>query len=213
MRFAFCVEDDTDEEIFRALLEKLWGEPIEVAQTFRFPRGGFGPALTTANAIARRTWFEHLDGALFAIDNDGHEPHRDDHVPSKNSSCRLCRLRFEANLGDLLARDRAPFMPAHYLFVVPVQFIETWLLCLTSHPFAGAPEAVGVTHTERRLLKAALYGVSNPDRETRRKATKPLLSKLDRAELARRSESFRRFASEIEEAKSARMRTLLTHGQ
>ena len=187
MRFAFCVESDTDAEILRVVLAKILRAPIQ-ADAYQFPRGGFSQALRLAPRVARRAALAGLDGALFAIDNDGKPEHGGDQCIQP--TCRVCQLRKAASIDEPLAwpRDGGPRL--RYLFAVPVQTIETWLLVLSKHPFSGPPEHVGADGAGRKLLKRLLYGHEAPTERQTLDVAIPLAEQLVPQDLAARSRSF-----------------------
>lgn len=75
MKLAFCVQDDTDEDVFRVLLSRILGtEVVPSATPYRFARGGWTNAIKLAPIIAKDAYHRGLDGGFFAIDNDGAAP-------------------------------------------------------------------------------------------------------------------------------------------
>ncbi len=199
MKFAFCVEDDTDEEVFRILLSRaLKTEVIPDEQPLRFPRGGWTKALQLAPIIARAAHRRGLDGAVFAIDNDGAAP---THLPSHQDAvpgCRLCELRTASRIQEPLSWPRPDLPPLRYVFAVPVQTIETWLLLTRGHDFKGQAESLGRDPNGRAKLKKWLYGMEHPDRETMRSAALPLAESFDFEALAKVSPSFAAFLSQLQ---------------
>jgi hypothetical protein len=192
MKLAFCVEDETDEEIFAVILNRALGTPIEADKTtYRFRRGGCSQALELAPLVALRAANAGLDGALFAIDNDGKPEHTAAH--SNDPSCRFCQLQEAANVAKPLGWSRPGLPSLRYFFAVPVQVIETWLLIVKGHPFSGRPEAVGVDSAGRRLLKRWLYGNDFASRNRIREVAIPLAERLNPQSLANLSSSFAEF--------------------
>lgn len=198
MKLAFCVEDDTDEDVFRVLLSRgLKTEVVADDQPLRFPRGGWAKALQLAPIIAKAAHRRGLDGAVFAIDNDGAAP---THLPSHHDEtpgCRLCELRAAARTHEPLSWPRPDLPPLRYVFAVPVQTLETWLLLGRGHDFKGQTESLGRDPNGRRKLKQWLYGMEQPDRETMRRAALPLAETLDFEALAKVSPSFEAFLSQL----------------
>jgi hypothetical protein len=198
MKLAFCVEDDTDEEVFRLLLSRVW--KTEVApddQPYRFPRGGWAKALQLAPIIAKAAHRRGLDGAVFAIDNDGAVP---THLPSHQdavSGCRLCELRTAARIQEPLSWPRPELPPLRYVFAVPVQTLETWLLLAKGHDFKGQAESLGSDPSGRAKLKRVLYGMELPDRATMRRAALPIIESCDIDALAKVSPSFKAFLTQL----------------
>lgn len=198
MKLAFCVEDDTDEDVFRVLLSRIWGTEVVPSETpYRFARGGWSNALRLAPIISKDAYHKGLDGALFAIDNDGAAPthsaaHKD---PAKN--CRLCELRSAARVHEPLSWPRQDFPMLRYLFAVPVQTLETWLLLARGHDFKGERETLGRDPTGRAKLKRLLYGMEHPDRDTMRAAALPIAESLKVDALAQVSPSFADFLIQL----------------
>ena len=190
MKFAFCVEDESDEAIFVVILQKILGAAVEPdgATTYRFPPGGWRRALDLAPLVARHAARSGFDGALFAIDNDGREEHVEEHANA--GDCRHCALRHAANVAEPLSWTR-PGMPSlRYFFAVPIQMVETWLLLVRGHPFSGPPEQVGVDATGRRQLKRWLYGDESPSRARILAVAIPIANQLEPTALAAASQSF-----------------------
>jgi hypothetical protein len=198
MKLAFCVEDDTDEEVFRVLLSRVWKtEVVPDDQPYRFPRGGWAKALQLAPIIAKAAHRRGLDGAVFAIDNDGavptHLPSHQDAVPG----CRLCELRTAARIQEPLSWPRPELPPLRYVFAVPVQTLETWLLLARGHDFKGQAESLGSDPSGRAKLKRLLYGMELPDRATMRRAALPIIESFDLDALAKVSPSFKAFLTQL----------------
>ncbi|WP_225409046.1 hypothetical protein [Stigmatella hybrida] len=198
MRFAFCVEDDTDEDVFRVLLSRVFQSEVVPSETqYRFPRGGWTSALRLAPIIAKAAHHEGLDGALFAIDNDGAGP---THLASHGEvlkGCRFCELRAAARIHEPLSWPRPELPALKYLFAVPVQALETWLLLARGHDFKGKGETLGSDPSGRVQLKQLLYGVERPDRATMRQAALPLAESVNVEALASQSPSFAAFLSQL----------------
>lgn len=198
MKLAFCVEDDTDEDVFRVLLSRILGtEVVPSATPYRFARGGWTNALRLAPIIAKDAYHKGLDGALFAIDNDGAAPIHSTAHTSGMQGCRFCELRAAACVQEPLSWPRQELPPLRYLFAVPVQALETWLLLARGHDFKGEGETLGRDPAGRVKLKRLLYGVEHPDRDTMRKAALPLAESLDVDALAKRSSSFADFLTQL----------------
>jgi len=199
MKLAFCVEDDTDEEVFRILLSRVWKTEVVLDdQPLRFRLGGWTNALKLAPIIAKAAHQRGLDGAVFAIDNDGAAP---THLPSHQDAvpgCRLCELRTAARIQEPLSWPRPGLPPLRYVFAVPVQTIETWLLLARGHDFKGQVESLGRDPNGRAKLKKWLYGMEHPDRDTMRSAALPLAKAFDFEALAKVSPSFAAFLSQLQ---------------
>jgi hypothetical protein len=198
MKLAFCVEDDTDEDVFRILLTRIWGAEVTPDETaYRIPRGGWTQALRLAPIIARAAYRNGLDGALFAIDNDGAAPTHlvthGDVIPG----CRFCELRAAAKVQEPLSWPRPGLPVLRYVFAVPVQALETWLLLAKGHDFKGESETLGRDPAGRAKLKKLLYRMEQPDRDTMRKAALPIAESLDVAALEKTSPSFAAFLTQL----------------
>jgi hypothetical protein len=198
MKLAFCVEDDTDEDVFRVLLSRAWKtEVVPDEKPLRFPRGGWSQALRLAPIIAKAAHHRGLDGALFAIDNDGATPTHTSAHQEEAPGCRLCELRTAAKVHEPLSWPR-PGLPAlRYLFAVPVQALETWLLLARGHDFKGQAETLGKDQPGRAKLKQLLYGMALPDRDTMRSIALPIAESLDLEALAKQSPSFEAFLTQL----------------
>jgi hypothetical protein len=198
MKLAFCVEDDTDEDVFRVLLSRILGVEVTLSETqYQFARGGWTNALRLAPIIARDAHLKGLDGALFAIDNDGAAP---THVPAHKEpvkGCRGCELRAAARIHEPLSWPRYELPALRYFFTVPVQILETWLLLARGHDFKGEAETLGRDATGRAKLKSLLYGMAQPDRDTMRSAALPIAETLDVSALAKVSPSFADFLTQL----------------
>jgi hypothetical protein len=198
MKFAFCVEDGTDEDVFRILLSRVLGMEVAPSETsYRFARGGWNSAIRLAPIIAKDAYHKGLDGALFAIDNDGAAPTHSVAHKDGAEGCRLCELRAAARVHEPLSWPRHGLPTLRYLFAVPVQTLETWLLLGRGHDFKGESEMVGRDPAGRAKLKRLLYGVEQPDRDTMRKAALPLAESLDVGALAKTSSSFADFLTQL----------------
>jgi hypothetical protein len=198
MKLAFCVEDDTDEDVFRVLLSRILGTQVVPSEMqYRFARGGWTNALRLAPIIAKDAYHRGLDGALFAIDNDGVAP---THVSAHRESakgCRACELRAAARIHEPLSWPRYELPALRYLFAVPVQTLETWLLLARGHDFKGEAETLGRDAAGRAKLKLLLYGMAQPDRGTMRSAALPIAETLDVNALAKLSPSFADFLTQL----------------
>ncbi|MBN1203991.1 MAG: hypothetical protein JXB05_03585 [Myxococcaceae bacterium] len=145
MKLAFCVEDDTDEDVFRVLLSRILATEV---------------------------------------------------VPSE-TQYRIPELRAAAQVSEPLSWPRHGLPALRYLFAVPVQALETWLLLARGHDFKGEGEALGHDPSGRAKLKRLLYGMEHPDRDTMRSAALPIAEALDVAALAKASPSFADFLTQL----------------
>lgn len=144
-------------------------------------------------SAAARDGIEH---ALFAIDNDGglkrHPEHSSDHDQASQAAdrdgCRVCWL--EAALpASWLAGGRKRCV------VVPVQTMETWLLCLRGAlPFAApSPEQ----DYSRPVLKKRFFGAPLPPVTARVALALAEVLKADALTTLRRRQSFRHFEAQL----------------
>ncbi len=197
MKLAFCVEDESDRAVFQGMISRLLDLPVE-AHPVPYRLRGRSMAMKWAAEIARDAFNKGADGVVFAIDNDG-EPTIHDHPLHATASprCRLCALSWAANVGPLEARGRSRGTRMGFVFAVPVQTIETWLLIASNHPFSGPPELRGQTETDRRRMKYELYGTEAPDGQLMRKKALPIVESFDETALSTQSASFRHFASQV----------------
>ncbi|HVE83300.1 MAG TPA: hypothetical protein VND93_10655 [Myxococcales bacterium] len=192
MKVAFCVEDESDERVACALLSKISGTTIEL-DTFQFSRGGWTNALNIAPAVAWHAYRAGLAGAIFMIDNDGVEPeHSDQHDSAPHDRCRLCMLRAAAETRKPGSQSRLELPPLWFLFAVPVQTLEAWLL-LARGERVDRVRHLGKSGSERRALKRLLYGTDTPHRALMLKIALPIVDTLDMNALAQNSSSFSYF--------------------
>lgn len=204
MKLAFCTEDRTDDEILRALAEKILGEPVEALPTNLVLRrsGGWQEALRIAPAIARAVFRSEAHGALFVIDNDGAPPHQPCHEEEQEPKCRLCALRASAGVVEVSRWSRPALPPLQFVFGVPVQLLETWLLQADGRfPHNQKADQFGTNPQERRRLKQELYGGVRTGDE-RLSLALPIIQRLDVAGTCRVSASFAHFAQQLGSARA-----------
>jgi hypothetical protein len=177
------------------LLGRLLGTEVE-AENYPFDRGGWDKAIKSAAGVARMAYHRGLDGALFAIDNDGDPPHSSS--AHDQQQCRLCRLRESAKVEDVVKWDRSGLAPLRFFFAVPVRILETWLLHHRGgHTLGGNIEEMGVDPNGRRKLKKALYGHELPTAGQMVDIAVPLARAIDPERLSQQSASFRHFAEQV----------------
>jgi len=98
----------------------------------------FTQPLKECYIVARAAWHKGLDGAVFAIDNDGAPVHEASHVT--HATCRVCRLYDAARVDEVLGWSERRCLRSGSGSPVPVQTIETWLLQARGHRFGGDVE-------------------------------------------------------------------------
>jgi hypothetical protein len=200
VKIAFCVEDDTDRQIFVRIVNRVLGREIEVHRgEFALREGGFDKALKLAYPVAANAFDARCDAVVFAIDNDdGDPPHALDHEPARDSTCRWCRLAFAANAPELKRRASRAGRTFGLVFAVPIRTLETWLLLAEGSAFPSAPESEGVGAAGRRRLKQLLYGDAHADAGIRTARAFAIVDTLDMRTLAARSPSFNHFVRQLE---------------
>ena len=212
MKLAFCTEDRTDDAILRAIAERILDELVEALPASLVMRrgGGWQEALRIAPQIARAVFHSEAHGAVFVVDNDGDPPHEPSHDQTPMVECRLCALRQSAAVHDVLRWARPAMPPLQFVFAVPVQVLETWLLLgARRFPHNKTADQFGTNATERRQLKLALYGDERADREQRLSTALLIAQQLDVPAMSRVSRSLADFAHQLRAARDA-IRTALS---
>lgn len=186
--------DDYDGEVYRFLLGRLLGAEVKKWRTeMRF--SGDRTVRGLADLYLRKAAEQGVRHALFAIDNDGGArrrlEHEDSHDPTEESieeadRCRVCWLH-QALPPSWLAEGRM------LCVVVPVQTLETWLLCLRGDDLLPSPEQCYA----RRVLKKRLFGNPLPPVEMRCELALGLLGRPDALERLRERKSFRHFEAQL----------------
>ena len=183
-----------DREIYVRLLELVLGVPVTPYKT-EMVFGGRTRVRMLADAFLTRAFEDGVRHALFAIDNDGglkrRPEHDDTHDPIAEVGATFERAN-DACSTCLLERCMPPSWRAQgglLCLAVPVQTIETWLLCLKPHDFAGRPELT----FPRRVLKSWLYEGPEPQASTRLALALAALAHPDALSRLRERPSFARF--------------------
>lgn len=205
MKLAFCSEDRTDTQVLHALAQRCVSRPIELAQNdIVLPRqGGWQKAVQLAPVVARAVFNSDAHGAVFVVDADG-SPTHESHDGVANSECRHCELLRVADVANVQRWPRPGLPPLQFVFAVPVQILETWLLLSANRfPHQRQPSTYGSSTTERRDLKRALYGSDRPNRTLMLETALPIAQAADVAALRSLSPSFKHFSAAIDEADSA----------
>ena len=191
-----CESDDHDAVVYRRLLELLLGRPIERwrdERTFRFY--GHKHTLKLLKPYLADAMSDGVQHALIALDNDGGSKKNPEHTVAHHSEeqaaqevgCRFCKAvesvpRLWTAGGNLTAVG------------VPVQALETWLLCVRQYEFGTAtPER----QYDRRHLKRALYGSPLPPAAERASLGVELLGRDDAVAVLRSRLSFRLLESQL----------------
>jgi hypothetical protein len=186
--------DDHDAEIYRRLLELLLRQPVARYPTQRKFSGcrSVRDLSTPYLEEAARHGVRH---ALFAVDNDGgrkkhpeHEPTHDQRAEAVDKhGCRVCWLA--QNLPASWAGDAR-----RRCLVVPVQTIETWLLCLRHHDFK---EPTPEQRYHRDALKGDFFGKPLPPATIQRRLALAELDKPGALDILRERRSFRHFEAQL----------------
>lgn len=195
MLVAFGTESGVyDPAVYRFLVARILGRDVQ-----RWPSDvvftGWKSVLSQLPAFLRTAEQAGVGHALVAIDNDGgarrhpeHEPDHDEGVQvADEDGCRTCHL-----LHALPANWRAGAL--HRCVVVPVQTLETWLLCLRGDDLnAPSPEQ----YYGRRHMKRMFFGSPEPPEEERAKLAVELLKRPDALDVLRARRSFQFFEREL----------------
>jgi len=184
--------DGYDAEIYRVLIERLLGRTVMRWQTKMRFNGDKSVRKLAAPYLAAAA-AQNVKHALFAIDNDGGGKRRPEHKEdddqkteaASKAGCRICWL--------------GAAMPASWsagggkrCLVVPVQTIETWLLCIRGDAFtAPSPE-----HQYGAVLKKRFFKTALPVRERLRLALNEI-QKPDALTILRLRRSFQRFEAQL----------------
>ncbi|MCA9596329.1 MAG: hypothetical protein KC776_23605 [Myxococcales bacterium] len=202
LRVAIASEYDLyDGEIYRFLLEKILAQPVERwVGDYSFTGNRSVVKLAPAFlATAARVGIRH---AVLAVDNDGgakrRPEHDEGHAPAPfdiddDVRCRECWLTASiparwSTLGGMTC------------VVVPVQVVETWLLCVRGDEFPREPERA----FDRRALKTRFFGKPMPPVSTRIEMAIELLSAPHAMGALRKRPSYLRFEKRAVAWKSAR---------
>ncbi|MEO7592308.1 MAG: hypothetical protein ABI134_13920 [Byssovorax sp.] len=186
--------DDYDAEIYRTLLELLLGQPITRYPTAR-RFSGCRSVRDLSEAYLRDADRQGVTHALFAIDNDGgakrapeHDQEHDAPVEAVNEDgCRACWL------AEVLPRWWT-INGSKRCLVVPVQTLETWLLCVRGDPFsAPSPEQ----QYGRPVLKKRFFGKPEPPAQMRCSMALAELSKPGALAILRQRRSFQHFEAQL----------------
>ncbi len=199
MRLGFCTEDESDEQVYAALVGKVLGEKVEADPEARvIPRAGGGVdnvlKFTPKAALVARG--RGLAGFVIAFDNDGAVGHVDGH-DGLVLQCRWCRLIDSLRSVDWLDLERPrPSVPI-CVVALAVQTMETWLLLARGEALLRAPEERGRTQTDRRELKRMLYGTADSTARRRVEVALPLVERLEVERMVAASASFARFMGAV----------------
>lgn len=185
---------DYDAEIYRALLEILLNTPI-VRHPTQLRFSGWPSVLSLAETYLYEADRDGVKHALFAIDNDGgakehleHDPAHDAAAEAANDiGCRAC----------LLAESLPVWWTAKAgkrCVVVPVQTLETWLLCIRGDAFtAPSPEQ----QYDPDLLKKRFFGKPQPPAPVRLTRALAEIGKPGAIDVLRQRRSFRHFEAQL----------------
>lgn len=185
--------DDFDGEVYRLLLELLLGDSVERWKTeTRF--SGWTSIEKRLGLYLENASADGITRCLIAVDNDGgakrHPEHlagHDQAVEAENrEGCCECWLRsvvpasWIANGGQTCV-------------VVPVQTVETWLLCVRGEPPLTSPEA----SYDRRVLKRLFFGKPTPPVDKRTELALAEIRKPNALDVLRARPSFQRFEAQV----------------
>lgn len=166
--------------------------------------GGWQEALRIAPVIARAVFHSEAHGAVFVVDNDGAPPHLEAHDQPLQPECRLCALRQSAGVAEVSRWSRPALAPLQFVFAVPVQLLETWLLLAAGRfPHNQKADLFGKTPQERRRLKHELYGDERASRDERLSVALPIAQQFDVTATCAVSPSLSDFAQQLRSARDA----------
>ena len=196
LTIAIASENDSfDAEVYSALVSLILGAPADRWKTDRTFNGyrSVWKQIGLYLEVAASAGIRH---ALAAVDNDGgangpfehHESHLAD--PARfvdEDQCRVCWLSAAIPPKWREAGGRT-------CVVVPIQSIETWLLCLRGDLLEPSPER----YYNRPALKRRFFGSgSQPPIEKRKALALSLIEKPEALMLLRERPSFRHFESQL----------------
>jgi hypothetical protein len=186
--------DDYDAEIYCTLLELLLAKPV-----VRYPTqrrfSGCRSVRDLSEAYLRDAERHGVQHALFAIDNDGGAKRAPEHDAAHNAAaeaantdgCRACWL------GEVVPAWWAANGSKRCL-VVPVQTVETWLLCVRGHAFS-APTAE--QQYSRSALKKYFFGKVLPPAAKQRELALAEIRKPGALGILRQHLSFQQFEAQL----------------
>jgi len=189
----FGVESVNDVAAYCGFIGAILDREVEAAEI----RALRPDKLEAAPLFVRQAHRLGLEGVVLAIDNDGAKILHEAHDPGPIPECRHCSLRKVAKIEVVRSWPRPALPPLGFVFGVPVQTIETWLLLARGHPFSGDPHAVGRDSAGRRMLKKWLYDSEEPSSETMQRIATEVTSMVDATALATTSRSFAHFAEQV----------------
>lgn len=184
---------DSDGEVYAAVLGLILGISVRPFRLEEFDFGGWPSVYSLAPTFLRVAADRGIRYALLAVDNDSWPEHQaGDVIPAPlfrkadlvaARSCRVC---------SLMAIIPADWKTAGGVscVAVPVQTLETWLLCIDGHPFAPkTPE-----QKENRSHMALLcYGSKDATVIEKRRIGLELVGRPGALAILRQRPSFQRF--------------------
>jgi len=185
-----------DAAVYQYLLQVLLQEKVRRWQSHPPVQfGGWKQVADQAPAYLDLAASEGICHALLAIDNDGGSKDGPEHEPEHNiksqakddEGCRVCLL-----LDVLPAQWKGDNF--RHCVVVPVQTVETWLLCIRGDPFK-APTPEQFYH--RRFLKKAFFGKPLPPERDRTTMALEELKKPEAINILRERRSFLHFEEQL----------------
>lgn len=186
--------DGYDAEIYRALLPLLLGQSIACHPTQR-RFSGWRSVRDLSGAYLSDAHRQGVRHALFAIDNDGGAKRAAEHDPAhdapteagKEDGCRACWLA--ENVPGWWTENGSK-----RCLVVPVQTLETWLLCIRGDTFkAPTPEQ----EYGRAALKKRFFDKPTPPESVRLARALAEIRKPEALDVLRRRRSFQQFEAQL----------------
>jgi hypothetical protein len=196
---AIASENDAlDAEVYRQLLARLLGTDVQRWKTdITFQGGGFRHVYNLVPTFLEFAAKNGVTRALIAIDNDGGSQRCPEHGPTHvaaqhgagEEDCRVCWL------GQRVPETWKAEPSTHRAcIIVPVQTLETWLLCLNGHDFGDRrPEQT----YDRPALKKKFYGRPIPPSRRCTELALEQLGRPDALDILRQRPSFQHFEQQL----------------
>lgn len=195
MKLAFCVEAKSDQVALQHLASRILGEHVQ-AHAFEWRIRGWSNALQIASKLARAAYMQGVDGAIFAIDNDDGVRHESHERAQSEPDCRHCQLVAAARTEEVLNWPRPALSKLIFVFTVPIETLEAWLLFALDGDSTGMNKGV-----DRRKLKKRVYGHAQPTEAQMITASVAVIARADLSKLRGASPSFDLFCRDLLEAR------------